>query len=302
METFLLQHGLSPALATNGAREARDFHHLGTDCLWITFARDHLWWTFVETDVVWLMNDFVLTGERVRKSIGGWRRTNIAGAYLTIDRMGPELLHALSNEGEVSAGALRDLLCLINGTRPISRSVPMHLHTVAEVTETPSKAPNESGLYAWWFDQLPGVPLEGSLRQGNFKLAYVGIASHRPGSRRTLSQRLRNHCKGPSASSTLRRSLIAILSKQLNRNPYLGPDKKLKLPQDEEVLLSDWLSSHGRMAWICDPEPWVRERRLLDQGPPLALNILGNDHEFTAKLRSLRRELIRRSAGEPAAN
>lgn len=123
-------------------------------------------------------------------------------------------------------------------------------------------------------------------------MAYVGIASHRPGSRRTLRQRLRNHCAGPIATSTLRRSLAAILRNELNLNPSLGSGDKIRLPKIDEKRLTDWLKGHGRVAWICNATPWVQEDALLRQGPRLALNIRGNTHEFVPELVARRAQFV----------
>jgi hypothetical protein len=181
---------------------------------------------------------------------------------------------------------------LIQDRQTTTVKVPSALFTVADIIKTPSAAPNEAGLYAWWFDELPKVPLDAAWEQEGFRLAYVGIASSRPGSRRTLRQRLRNHCSGPIATSTLRRSLAAVLIDLLELHPSSGPGKKVKLPAEEESRLSDWLAVHGRVAWITHAEPWVSEPELLKSGPPLALNIRGNNHEFLEKLLALRKQLF----------
>jgi hypothetical protein len=74
-------------------------------------------------------------------------------------------------------------------------------------------------------------------------------------------------------------------------HPFVGPNKKVKLPDDEEVRLSDWLSRHGRVAWLADPTPWIYEAGLLKSGSPLALNIKGNDHDYVQELILLRKRL-----------
>jgi hypothetical protein len=317
IEQYLTQLGHSQHAAAAGAQEVKDFYSLGADCLWVTFARDHPWWTFADPQVIWIMKDFVLTDQRVRKSIGGWRNTDINGAPLKFSRRSGRITR-LATHGRTrpDAETLRDLLQLINGTAASPRAevrqsaeseakartstqaegtssfvVPSTLFTVGDIVKTPSAAPDEAGIYAWWFDELPNVPLAGALEQDGYRLAYVGIASYRPGSRRTLRQRLRNHCNGPIATSTLRRSLAAILIGELDLHPCRGAGQKVKLPNDEETRLSNWLATHGRVAWIADAAPWAYETGLLKNGPPLALNILGNTHEFVSKLRTLREQL-----------
>jgi hypothetical protein len=256
--------------------------------------------------VVWMMNDFKL-GDRVRKSIGGWRNADVQGAPLAISGLSDEIVRLAETRAVPEAATLRSLLDLINcvaappqgkqsefvdekETSPFE--VPSTLFTVADVIKTPSAAPDEAGLYAWWFDDLPlNVPLMGALEKTGFRLAYIGIASHRPGSRRTLRQRLRNHCNGPIATSTLRRSLAAILLDKLELHPFSGSGNKIKLPQEEEERLSQWLATHGRVAWIADATPWIHEAELLQYGPPVALNIRGNAHEFVPNLLALRSRL-----------
>ena len=68
--THLVRLGHEPETALYEARNARDFYGLGSDCLWITFARDHLWWTFASAQVIHMTNEFVLTGDRVRTAMG----------------------------------------------------------------------------------------------------------------------------------------------------------------------------------------------------------------------------------------
>ena len=38
---FYIDHGALPSTATGAARELREFHNLGRNDLWITFARGH---------------------------------------------------------------------------------------------------------------------------------------------------------------------------------------------------------------------------------------------------------------------
>jgi hypothetical protein len=314
IEQYLVRKGYAPEAAADGAQEAKDFYSLGADCLWISFAEDHLWWTFADPQVVWVSNDFVLTGERVRISIGGWRKTDIHGEPLRLNALDSRIMRlATIVHAEPNAETLQALVRLINGTetqanveagsnsetgadgsvehQAVIVQVPSKLFTVGDVVNKPSAAPDQAGIYAWWFDELPNVPLEGSWEKGGFRLAYVGIASYRPGSRRTLRQRLYNHCKGPIATSTLRRSLAAILIDELDLHPFVGNGHKIRLADGEEARLSAWLAAHGRVAWIADATPWVYETELLKKGPPLVLNIRGNNHAFVEKLLALRQQL-----------
>lgn len=87
----LVQHGRSPGKAKDGVREIRDFYTLGADCLWITFADGHLLWTFAEPAVVWLGTGDEGAGARMRKTVGGWRRADIAGTPLGVDGLSTRL-------------------------------------------------------------------------------------------------------------------------------------------------------------------------------------------------------------------
>jgi hypothetical protein len=108
--------GSSPEAAAVGAREARDFYNLGADCLWVTLAHDRLWWTFADPQVIWLMNDFVLTDARVRKSIGGWRCTDAHGGPLEMSRLSEQIKGFFARDQiEPNAEVLRELIQLING-------------------------------------------------------------------------------------------------------------------------------------------------------------------------------------------
>jgi Restriction endonuclease len=64
------------ATARAFAHEIEQFYTLGPDCLWITFARDRLWWCFANPDVHWL-GEGEGHGARMRRTIGGWHGTNV---------------------------------------------------------------------------------------------------------------------------------------------------------------------------------------------------------------------------------
>ncbi len=91
IRTALVAQGRDVQAATRDAREVIDFYHLGSECLWITFARDHLWWTFADPEVIWLTQDLKLVGERIRKSIGGWKNTDLNNVPLKIDSLSTRL-------------------------------------------------------------------------------------------------------------------------------------------------------------------------------------------------------------------
>jgi hypothetical protein len=110
-----MDQGRDPRAAAEDAREIVDFYQLGSDCLWITFARDHLWWTFAELEVTWL-GAGEGHGERTRKCIGGWRNTDINGVPLRIDSLSTKLTKIAGYRRTVCAVDAKDyLLRRING-------------------------------------------------------------------------------------------------------------------------------------------------------------------------------------------
>ncbi|CAN5451347.1 hypothetical protein BH10PSE11_BH10PSE11_17840 [soil metagenome] len=83
------------AAAADDAREVADFYTLGRECLWITFARGHMWWTFSDPEVVWLGDDGLghdspAHGQRKRRC-DGWSNVDQNGRPLTIDGLSTSL-------------------------------------------------------------------------------------------------------------------------------------------------------------------------------------------------------------------
>ena len=91
VDRHLVDHGRSPAKAKDAAREIRDFYTLGADSLWITFADGHLWWAFAAPEVVWLGAEEDGRGARMRRTVDGWRKTNIKGEPLRTDHLSTKL-------------------------------------------------------------------------------------------------------------------------------------------------------------------------------------------------------------------
>lgn len=91
IKQHLIDKGRAPQAAARDAQEVADFYQMGADCLWITFARDHLWWTFADPEVAWTTECFVPTGQRTRRTIGGWRNTDINGLPLKTNALSTKL-------------------------------------------------------------------------------------------------------------------------------------------------------------------------------------------------------------------
>lgn len=86
-----LDAGLLPSTATGYLRELKEFYTLGSDCLWITFARGHLWWGFAEQDVITNTGGNSAEGACYRNVIGGWRKFDVEGRPLSIDGLSSKL-------------------------------------------------------------------------------------------------------------------------------------------------------------------------------------------------------------------
>jgi hypothetical protein len=107
--------GRAPQTAAGDAREVVDFYRLGSDCLWITFADDLMWWTFAEPAVKWLgFGDG--HGERIRKTIGGWRSTDINGVPIRKDSLSTKLTKVANYRRTICAVEAKEyLLRRLNG-------------------------------------------------------------------------------------------------------------------------------------------------------------------------------------------
>jgi hypothetical protein len=160
---------------------------------------------------------------------------------------------------------------------------------LAELADQPQFVPDEPGIYGWWFDAPPPrVPVERARRLDGFYLLYVGIAPSNPASKRTLRDRLKNHCRGPIAVSTLRRSLAVLLNGKLQLKVTRQLSGKLCMDGDAETRLTNWMDEHARVCWAVTPEPWNLEHHLISTGPPLPLNIKGAHHPFALELKRMR--------------
>lgn len=167
------------------------------------------------------------------------------------------------------------------------------LHRPLDLASQPAIAPAQGGIYAWWFDGcLRQVSRDGCLVRDERALLYVGICpSGAAGTsgRRTLRDRMINHCRGPIAHSTLRRTLVALVGVELGLEPVRIAGK-LRLEKDQEHALTNWMDRHARVGWVW-PTPWDIEAELLEAGPNLPLNVAGSRSAFRDELQRRRRAL-----------
>ena len=165
----------------------------------------------------------------------------------------------------------------------------------AEVPATPCPVPPRSGVYAWFFQELP-PPLDenGCLMRDGLCLLYVGISPKRPPrngkppSRGTLRSRIQNHFRGDAKGSTLRLTLGCLLAESLGIElRRIGSGKRRTFSTGEQ-LLSEWMARNAHVCWVECPEPWKVEGAAISQ-LSLPLNIDQNAaHRFCATLKAIR--------------
>jgi hypothetical protein len=183
---------------------------------------------------------------------------------------------------------------------------PPLLFSRSAVLSRPCPVPEEPGVYAWFFKELPGsVPSDGCNTKDGLTLLYVGISPDRitkPNSKQSLRKRIANHYRGNAEGSTLRRSLGILLAGQSNF-PLLrvGSGKRMTFTHLGEQWLDDWMEKNAFVCWMKHPAPWELEEELLGF-LSLPLNIQGNDHVFADELKRMRKEAIKWAREMPVAN
>ena len=155
------------------------------------------------------------------------------------------------------------------------------------------------GVYGWWFDHgLPLVPRDGCVEQDGKHLLYIGIApskgtSIKPGSPSPLKRRFQRDHLRRVRGSTLRKSLAALLQRELDLQFRRDKGGKVGMDRCHEERLSAWINQHAAISIAQHDEPWRLEQELVRHGPPLPLNIDMSDHPFKSTLQDLRRALGR---------
>jgi hypothetical protein len=167
-------------------------------------------------------------------------------------------------------------------------TAPARLWTPEELRERPALVPREAGVYGWYFRELPSdMDVSNCVKVGGQTLLYVGIAPGRSGSSSNLRRRLRQHCRD-RGSSTLRRTLAALLAERLGLVPGSGTRGPLRIGDEGERRLSGWISANMAVAWAVTPDPWLAERDLIET-LDLPLNLMHNSkHPFRSTLTKAR--------------
>ncbi len=159
---------------------------------------------------------------------------------------------------------------------------PEHLYSRQEVLVRPSPVPAVSGVYGWWFRQLPApVDISGCYAHNGFTLLYVGISPRRPPvngrspSRQTLRTRVWTHYAGNAEGSTLRKTLGCLLSEQLGIHLRRVGSGHRKTFVGGEHALSTWMGENALVSWVVRERPWELEDELIAR-LDLPLNLEGN--------------------------
>jgi hypothetical protein len=155
--------------------------------------------------------------------------------------------------------------------------------------------PDFPGAYAWFFrTPLSGLSVENCVVREGAALLYVGIAPRfrRTGAdrtTRTLRARVKNHVFGNVRTSTLRRSLAALLIDELSLTAYKRGNR-ISLA-DDESRITEWCRNNAMLAWTFCEKPWELEHELLS-ALTLPLNLAGNARSPQRRFLSGRRNAL----------
>jgi hypothetical protein len=97
-----------------------------------------------------------------------------------------------------------------------------------------------------------------------------------PSGARHDRHRLLNHCRGPLASSTLRRTLAVLLAGELDLSIGRTKAGKLKMSTEHEARLTQWMDENAQVVWLTNSAPWEIEDHLIQGAVRLPLNIRGS--------------------------
>lgn len=168
---------------------------------------------------------------------------------------------------------------------------PKYLYSRSEILSKPSPIPEERGLYAWFFKEVPDiVPTEGCVVKDKLTLLYIGISPANDNSKHNLRKRINIHFKGDAKSSTLRQTLGVLLTKKssypLRR---VGNGNRMTFTSLGESWLDSWMERNAFVCWVLHPSPWEIEGKII-KNLSLPLNIQDNKkHFFYSTLKKMRK-------------
>jgi hypothetical protein len=167
-----------------------------------------------------------------------------------------------------------------------------------EVFAEPCPVPEASGVYAWWFRDIPGdVDVSRCEQQDGLTLLYVGISPTRPpvdGKPPTqdLRKRIKYHFGAGNADaegSTLRKTLGILLGPELGFALRRIGTGKRRTFAGGEAILTHWMSENAAVSWLPHPEPWLIEDKMLATFDlPLNGQEANKDNAFHPELKRLR--------------
>lgn len=163
------------------------------------------------------------------------------------------------------------------------------VHALDDLTALPTGA----GLYAWWAapEVLPALPGPPHPSDPQLRLLYVGIASNLR--RRITANHLRR-----SGSSTLRRTLAGLL---LDTEHYRTRwTDRVVLINDDELRLTEWMSTHLRLSWCENPMPAALEPGIIATLRP-PLNVDHATGPLRDVVKAARSAYIRSAGPRPSA-
>lgn len=180
---------------------------------------------------------------------------------------------------------------------------PVTLFSRSTILSKPCPIPAMSGVYAWFFREIPGItPTDSCATKDGLTLLYVGISPRNERSSENLRRRITYHYRGNAEGSTLRLTLGVLLSEE-NGFPLrrVGSGQRMTLTHIGEQWLDDWMKENAFVCWVEHPAPWEVEREVLGN-LSLPLNIRDNKHHpFAGRLSNLRMEAKRLARKEPVA-
>jgi hypothetical protein len=183
---------------------------------------------------------------------------------------------------------------------------PARVFSRDEVLSRPSPVPAASGVYGWWFRDLPAlIDTSGCRMRDGLALLYVGISPRRSpvagqgASQQNIRTRLWMHYAGNAEGSTLRKTLGCLLADQLGiQLRRVGSGRRMTFA-DGEKLLSAWMSQNAFVSWLIRDRPWELERDLITT-VDLPLNLEGNTaHWFHPELTQVRARCVAQANALP---
>jgi hypothetical protein len=183
---------------------------------------------------------------------------------------------------------------------------PARVFSRDEVLSRPPPVPAASGVYGWWFRDLPAlIDTSGCCKRNGLALLYVGISPRRhpargdAASQQTMRSQLWMHYAGSAEGSTLRKTLGCLLAEQLGIQLRRVGSGRRKTFADGEQVLSAWMSQNAFVSWLVRERPWELERDLITT-VDLPLNLEGNAaHRFHPELTQVRAQCVAQANALP---